>query len=58
MIIFDNKEITKINIGQRALSAIYKGSRLIWMAIRSCFGSGLWVQQKPWLDNEKWKNNK
>lgn len=25
--------------------------------IRSCFGSGKWVSNKPWLGKETWKNN-
>lgn len=44
--------------GTRALAAVYKGLQLIWMGVRSCFGSGIWVQAKPWLGSEKWKNNK
>lgn len=58
MILFNNKEINLISIGNKTLSAIYKGSRLVWMAVRSCFGSGIWIQSKPWINNEKWKNNK
>lgn len=43
------------------IGAIYKGSQLVWVtiynAIKSCFGSGTWIQDKPWLDNDFWKNN-
>lgn len=46
---------------QRDIGAVYKGSQLVWMtvynAIKSCFGSGTWVQDKPWLDSDSWKNN-
>lgn len=31
---------------------------LVWQAVRSCFGSGVWVSAKPWLGQEKWINNK
>lgn len=37
-------------------TAIYKGARLVWMAIRSCFGAGFWINDKPWLNSEAWKN--
>lgn len=37
-------------------TAIYKGARLVWMAIRSCFGAGFWINEKPWLNSEAWKN--
>lgn len=50
------EETTHKNIG-----AIYKGGRLVWLtvynAIRSCFGSGKWIQDKPWIQDDKWKNN-
>lgn len=36
---------------------VRKGARLIWQAIRSCFGSGYWINGKPWLNEEPWKNN-
>lgn len=51
------KELSALNIGRTVQSAVYVGVNLIWQAIRSCFGSGFWVNQKPWLNNESWKNN-
>ena len=46
---------------QKDIGAIYKGSQLVWVtvynAIKSCYGSGIWIQDKPWLDNDFWKNN-
>ena len=48
-------------IDQKDIGAIYKGSQLVWVtvynAIKSCYGSGTWIQDKPWLDNDFWKNN-
>lgn len=37
---------------------IYRGARLVWQAIRSCFGSGVWLPERPWLDNDLWKDNR
>lgn len=51
------KEITAVYIGQRTISAIYKGGRLVWQAVRSCFGAGLWRNDKPWRNDEGWRNN-
>jgi len=40
----------------RVVTEVYKGARLVWTAIKSCFGAGYWVNDKPWLNNEGWKN--
>ncbi len=50
------KEITAVNVAGKAITAIYAGSRLVWQAIRSCFGAGWWVNEKPWINDEGWRN--
>ena len=50
-----NKEIEVIYIGSHAIDIIYKGAKVVWEAVRSCFGSGMWVPEKPWLAKEGWK---
>nr|DAD99932.1 MAG TPA: hypothetical protein [Myoviridae sp. ctrCp2] len=57
MIFKKEKEIVAVFRGNRAITAIYKGSRLVWQAIRSCFGAGFWVNDKPWINQKAWKNN-
>lgn len=52
-----DKEIIAGYIGTKLLSYIYKGALLIWQSVRSCFGSGYWVNEKPWLNDESWKND-
>ncbi len=46
---------------QKSIGAVYKGSRLVWRTIydviSSCFGSGTWIQDKPWIKDDTWKNN-
>ena len=50
-------EVSRLTFGGKALNALYMGTRVIWQAIRSCFGSGRWVGSKPWAGNEKWKGS-
>jgi hypothetical protein len=52
------KDITGVYIGQRAISAVYVGARLVWSAISSCFGSGFWRGDKPWSRTDGWRRNK
>lgn len=52
------KNIVALNIlSNKPVMAVYKGSRLVWQAVRSCFGIGYWINDKPWINDEAWKNN-
>lgn len=51
-----NKQVSSIHIGSSNISYVYKYVDIVWQAIRSCFGSGFWVNGKPWLNIESWKN--
>ena len=57
MIYKNEKETVGVFKGSIPITAVYKGSKLVWQAVRSCFGAGFWVNTKPWLNNEAWKNN-
>ena len=59
MIIGKGHEIIEIYHGveQTPIMEIYRGKRLIYQAIRSCFGNGYWINDKPWLNEDAWKNN-
>lgn len=56
MIYKNGKEITAINYGKQAISAVYKGALLVWEAIKSCFGAGYWKNDAPWSNNDAWIN--
>ena len=54
---YKNKtEITSINVFKTPIQTIYHFGVILWQAVRSCFGSGIWINEKPWLNNEVWKN--
>lgn len=56
MIARGDKEIGLMYYAGKAVSAVYYGTRLVWQAVRSCFGKGWWVSGKPWLGNDGWKD--
>lgn len=57
MIKRNEKELTARYIGKHAIQMIYKGKRLIWQLVSSCFGAGFWQDTYPWKNADGWKNN-
>lgn len=57
MIYRGDKQVNFIHYGDKVISHVYKGAALVWQAVRSCFGSGSWMDDKSWLDSESWKDN-
>lgn len=57
MLKVNKKEVIALYKKGKPIQAIYKGAILVWQAIRSCFGNGMWVNNKPWVNDEGWKNN-
>lgn len=56
MKIRNGKELKAKYWGAKVIQYIYRGSKLVWTAISSCFGSGVWLNDKVWNDNDSWKN--
>ena len=57
MLQVNKKEIIALYKQGKPIQAVYRGLYLVWQAVRSCFGSGVWINEKPWLNDEVWKNN-
>ena len=56
MIIKNGKEIVEVYRGVNPIVEIYHGKTLIWQIVRSCFGNGYWINDRPWLNADGWKN--
>lgn len=50
------KEMSPIFHNDKAIQIVYHLSKVVWQAIRSCFGGGFWQNDKAWLNDEGWKN--
>lgn len=50
------KELVEIIRGTLPLSEVYHGKFLVWQMARSCYGSGYWINERPWLNEDSWKN--
>lgn len=50
-----DKEMRVRYHGSRVITAVYKGAKLVWEAISSCFGSGMWLNLRAWKDTDGWK---
>lgn len=40
----------------KVITAVHYGAKLVWEAVKSCFGKGFWVNRKPWRNSDAWKN--
>jgi hypothetical protein len=58
MITINGHDITDILVGRTGLTKVCRGVRLVWQKLRSCFGTGVWLNDRPWLNEDVWKNNK
>lgn len=57
MISFNSNKILASYYMDIAIVKIAYGAITIWEKIASCFGSGTWNADKPWMGTEIWKNN-
>lgn len=56
MLNINGKNIASMMINGKMIQTKHLNGHLIWQAVRSCFGSGVWIDEKPWIDDEAWKD--
>lgn len=56
MIIIKGCEYQNLAINGKYIEKAYTNGELIYIGIRSCYGSGAWMDQKPYLNDDAWKN--
>ena len=52
----EHRRVVTIIKKNKYIASVYHGTRLVWQYIRSCFGRGYWINEKPWSDTDGWKN--
>lgn len=50
-----SSKISFISLGNKIVSTIYFKGKVVWSAVRSCFGAGFWRGDKPWIGKDAWK---
>lgn len=53
---YQESDIKVLRAYGKIIQGVYYGTKVVWQAIRSCFGAGWWVSEKSWINNESWKN--
>lgn len=56
MIYKNKEEIANVYKGGKAITSIYKGLQVVWKAIKSTFGKEFWINDKPWNNEDGFKN--
>jgi hypothetical protein len=56
MIYRNGNELQARYYGKKAILYIYKGAKIVWQAVSSCFGAGYWINSYPWKNDNPWKN--
>lgn len=49
MIVIKGKEVSAIRLGEKVISAVYKGAVLVWQAV-----SNIWLGKDVWKGNDLW----
>ena len=50
-------ETVAIQAKGHEITEVRYGLRVVWQSVRSCFGKGFWIDEKPWINDDAWKNN-
>lgn len=51
-----NTEATNVTAFGKVISKIVYGGKVVWELIKSCFGSGYWINNRSWINSDGWKN--
>lgn len=56
MLHYQNHTIASVHFRANTIERAHKGSTLVYEGVRSCYGSGGWLNEKGWLADDGWRN--
>ncbi len=56
MIYKGRRDIIEISRGSLDIFEVYYGKRLVWRIASSCYGTGHWINERPWSNTDAWRN--
>ena len=56
MIWIDGHSKASQMIDGHMVETMWLNGHIIWQGIRSCYGGGMWLNEKPYLNTDGWKN--
>ncbi|MCM1441349.1 MAG: hypothetical protein NC131_19415 [Roseburia sp.] len=59
MLWLNNKKVEQVWIGAKRVAVMWVATKRqvlkIYEGIRSCYGGGRWISEKPWLSDDRWR---
>lgn len=56
MIYKEGRKVSALYYLGKAVQKVYSMGKVVWQAVRGCFGSGVWINQEPWGNEDIWRN--
>lgn len=54
MIVWNGKEPSEIHWQGKDITMVVAYSELVWQATHSCYGSGIWIDELVWTNDDVW----
>lgn len=50
------QNITGITAFNKVIVKVVAAGKTVWELVNSCFGSGYWINDRPWINSDGWNN--
>lgn len=56
MIYKEGRKVSALYYLGKAVQKVYSIGKVVWQALRGCFGSGQWENGEAWENEQEWNN--